>query len=189
MTRGSSFLSKIGVLSLNRVATMIMNFVAVSHIARALESANFGTLMFAIAFVEYFTLAACLGFDNYLPRAVAAQPSSRRRLVGASLVVRVALSCILLPGVLLSLMFLDISAGAKWVIVIVACSMFTSAIGLTSAYQGLQRMNIVAARGFGWSLFNMLGALLFVHNEDDLVSAAIVTVASTSIVNLLVFAL
>ena len=70
------------------------------------------------------------------------------------------------------------------VILIQGVGLFTSAIGLTCAYQGLQRMRMVALREIMASLVNVIGIIWLVHTPDDLVLAACIVAGTQMLTNL-----
>lgn len=183
-----SLLGNLTYLGLARVAAMVMNLIATTSLARAVGSANYGIIVFAAAFIEYFTLFASFGFDTYMVRAIAADSERREKIVAAALIVRMALAVLVLPVIALFLLIMEFAAPVEIVIAITTISVFFHALGLTGVYAGLQRMQTVAAREFAWAFLNMVAILVLVRTNDDLYLAAVISIATTFFTNATILA-
>jgi PST family polysaccharide transporter len=161
-----------------------MNLVATSRLAHALGAENFGINSFATSYVSYFLIVVNWGFETFLTREIAANGSRLRSLVSSVIAMRLLLAAgmtILLFG---SMSLLHPSAMARTVMLIQGANLFSSAVGLTCAYQGLQRMRLVAWRETVASLVNVAGILWLVHSPDDLVFAACIGAGTQMMTNL-----
>jgi polysaccharide transporter, PST family len=184
-TRSSeSLLSNLVYLGGARAAVMAMNLVSTSHLAHALGAENFGINSFATSYLAYFLIAVDLGFDTFITREVAFDRGRLETLVGTVLSVRLVFALLLSVALAASLHLLHLSAIGQLVVLIQGVSLFTAAIGLTSAYQGLQRMRVVAGREFLASFVNMAAILWFVRGPGDLIAAALITAGTQLLVNL-----
>jgi O-antigen/teichoic acid export membrane protein len=184
MRSANSLLSNLFYLGGARAAVMAMNLVATSHLAHALGADNFGINSFAASYLAYFLIVVDLGFDTFLTREVAFDDARREALVGTVLSVRLLLALLLSLVLAASLRFLHLSPLGELVVLIQGIGLVTAAIGLTSVYQGMQRMRVVAGREFLASLGNMVAVLCFVRGPQDLVAAACITAGTQLFVNL-----
>jgi O-antigen/teichoic acid export membrane protein len=107
-----------------------------------------------------------------------------RRALSSVIAMRLLLATGMIILLFGSMSLLHASAMARTVVLIQGANLFSSAIGLTCAYQGLQRMRLVACREIVASLVNVVGILWLVHNPDDLVFAACIAVGTQLMTNL-----
>lgn len=179
-----SLLSGIAYLGSARAIMVCMNLVGTSRLAHALGATNFGINSFAVSYVAYFLVVASLGYETFITREIAHDPSRLRRLVDSMITMRLLLAAIIAVLLVASLLLLHLPPLSRTVVLIQGISLFSTAIGLSCVYQGLQRMRVVATREFLGSLMNMVGILWLVHTPDDVVLAASVTAATVVLTNL-----
>jgi O-antigen/teichoic acid export membrane protein len=167
-----------------RVSMVCMNLVATSVLAHRLGTENFGLNSFAISYLSYFMIVVNLGYETFLTREIAYDSTHLRRLVESMISMRLLLaagSWLLLAA---SLWLLDLPPLGRVVVLIQSLNLFSSAIGLSCIYQGLQRMRIVAGREFFASLINMTGMICLVHSPGDVVIAAAVSAGTFALTNI-----
>jgi O-antigen/teichoic acid export membrane protein len=179
-----SLFSNLCYLGAARAGVIGMNLVATSRLAHALGAANFGINSFATAYLAYFLIAVNLGFETFLTREVAANGARLRALVNSVIAMRLLLAIGMTIVLVVSLPVLHLSAVGETVILIQGIGLFSGSIGLTCAYQGLQRMRVVAWREFMASFVNVLGIVLFVRGPNDLVLAACIGAGTQMMTNL-----
>jgi O-antigen/teichoic acid export membrane protein len=160
-----------------------MNLLATSHLAKTLGAENFGTNSFAISYIAYFMIVVDLGYETFLAREIAFDPTQVRRLVNSTIPMRLMIAVVMFLLLMASLRVLHSSRLGERVLLVQGFNLFSSAIGLTSVYQGLQRMRVVAGREFMLSFVNMTGLLCLVRQPDDVVLAACITVGTAALTN------
>jgi O-antigen/teichoic acid export membrane protein len=171
-----------------RAGVVAMNLVTTSRLAHALGAENFGINNFAISYLSYFLIVVNLGFETFMTREVAADHTRLRRLVNSVIAMRLLLAAVLTVALLASLPLLRFGTTGRIVILIQAVNLFTAAIGLSCAYQGLQRMRVVAGRECLASLANVACVLWLVHAPGDLVLAACIAVTTQLLTNVAILA-
>jgi O-antigen/teichoic acid export membrane protein len=171
-------------LGAGRAGVVCMNLVATSRLAHALGAENFGINSFAASYLTYFLIVVNLGFETFLTREIASDKARLRALVSSVIVIRLLLAFVMVMLLIASLTVLHINALGRTVILVQGIGLFSSAIGLTCAYQGLQRMRVVAGREVFASLVNVAGILWLVHTPDDLLIAACIGVGTQILTNL-----
>jgi O-antigen/teichoic acid export membrane protein len=171
-----------------RSATICTNLVSTSWLAYSLRTENFGVNTFALAFLSYFQLIVGLGYDQHLTREIAHDPGRMRPLVESAFAVRLVLAVVAAVLVGLALAVMQKDPVVTGVIVIHAIGLFTTAIGLTSVYQGLQQMRLVALREFGASFVGMVGIVIWVHGPGDVTKAAAILALTSLLMSLMVYA-
>jgi O-antigen/teichoic acid export membrane protein len=178
-----SVLGNLGYLGGARVATLCMGFVTTSHLAHVLGTENFGITNFSIAYISYFMIVVGLGYDTFLTREIAHDQTQLVRLVNSMISVRLTLALGMILVLYVSLPFLDLSTIGRSVVLIQGFLLFTSAIGLTPVYQGLQRMRVVAYREFFANLLSMVGILVLVRAPEDVIAAAYISIVVPLVTN------
>ena len=184
LRRADSLFSNLCYLGAARAGALCMNLVATSRLAHALGAENFGINSFAASYVSYFLIVVNWGFETFLTREIAADGSRLRSLVSSVIAMRLLLATGMIILLFGSTSLLHTSAIAQTVVLIQGANLFSSAIGLTCVYQGLQRMRLVAWREIVASLVNVVGILWLVHNPDDLVFAACIAAGTQMMTNL-----
>jgi polysaccharide transporter, PST family len=184
----NSLFSNLCYLGAARAGVVCMNLVATSRLAHALGAENFGINSFATSYVAYFLIVVNLGFETFLTREIASDGTRLRALVSSIIAMRLLLAAGMTILLFISLPLLHLSAMGQIVILIQGIGLFTSALGLTCAYQGLQRMRVVAGRELMASLANVAGILWLVHGQDDLVLAACIAAGTQMMTNVAIFA-
>jgi PST family polysaccharide transporter len=178
-----SLFSNLCYLGAARAGVVCMNLIATSRLAHALGTDNFGINSFATSYVAYFLIVVNLGFETYLTREIAFDGTRLRTLVSSIIAMRLLLAVGMTILLFVSLPVMHLSAMGQTVILIQGVNLFSAAIGLTCAYQGLQRMRVVAGRELMASIANVAGILWLVHGHDDLVLAACIAVGTQMLTN------
>jgi O-antigen/teichoic acid export membrane protein len=187
MTTGRRILSNMGALTLARGATAVMAFVTMVHLARVLEPAAFGMLMWALAYVAYFHLIPDLGLAVWGTREVARAPARVPELANLVLALRVPMAILTLGLFLGGVLLLDKPPLFKLVIAIQGGALLGAAISLEFVYQGIERMGILAVRNVIVAALTLGGVLTLVRTPDDVVLASGVLVMSLLVGNGWVF--
>jgi O-antigen/teichoic acid export membrane protein len=178
-----SLFSNLCYLGAARAAVICLNLIATSRLAHALGADNFGINTFATSYVAYFLIVVNLGFETFLTREIAFDGTRLRAMVSSIMAMRLLIATVMTILLFVSLPILRLSVMGQTVILIQGIGLFTGAIGLTAAYQGLQRMRVVAGREVAASVANAAGILLLVHNEGDLMVAAWIAVGTQLMTN------
>jgi O-antigen/teichoic acid export membrane protein len=179
MTTARRILSNIGALSVARGITAILALVTMVHMARVLEPAAYGMLMWALAYVAYFHLIPDLGLGIWGTREVARTPSRATELVSKILGLRLVVAVVVLAIYLGSIALLDLPPLFKLVIAIQGGALMANAVAVDYLYQGIERMGVLAVRNVIVGALTLVGVLLFVRSPADvgLASAAVVAPA------------
>jgi O-antigen/teichoic acid export membrane protein len=178
-----SLISSLLYLGLGRAGVLCMNLVTTSRLAHALGAQNFGAVSFSISYIAYFLIVVSLGYETFLTREIAYDKTRMHQLVGSVMTVRLLLA-VGMSVLLLSITSMLHLSPITWILVMIqGINLFTSAIGLTCVYQGLQRMRVVAGREFMGSLFNVVGVMWLVHRPEDVMLAACITAGTTVLTN------
>ncbi|MBM2815525.1 MAG: polysaccharide biosynthesis protein [Ignavibacteria bacterium] len=165
-------------MSVAEIANKGIAIITFIYLTRILSPEGFGILGFAQSFTTYFYLIVNLGFDTVGIRAVSQNKNNLLKYVNAIITIRTILSVIsfaLLIGVTL---LLNKPYEVKFALIMMGVGMFGNTIILNWAYQGLEKMEIIAVRQVLLSLLNMLGIIIFVQKPEHFIIAASVMSAS-----------
>ncbi len=119
-------------------------FLSTAYVARLLQAEGFGWIGFAQGFLTYFTLITDLGLRAVGMREVAKNRGDVPKWVGHILGLRLALASVSMVVFLGTVVLLPKPAPFKWFLVSYGFMIYTSALLLDWAFQGLERMELVA---------------------------------------------
>jgi len=151
-------------LSLADILSKIINFFYVALTARYLGAANYGMLMFALAFVEICSIGLDLGLSTVLTREVAKDKSRMNKYVNNILSIKLGLSLITL--IIIGLILYLTSYRQELDIVIIVLLSMTVMNSLTSVFNSIfqahNKMQFVSVGRILISLITFLGALALI---------------------------
>ncbi len=119
-------------------------FFSTAYVARCLQAEGFGWIGFAQGFLGYFTLMTDLGLRTIGMREVARHREEVSKWVGHILGLRIALASVSFAVFVAVIALLPRSKEFKWFMAEFGLLIFTSALLLDWAFQGLERMELVA---------------------------------------------
>ena len=161
-----------GYLTLAKVGTLGLNFVAWSYLFRVLGPEPTGQIGVGLALVSYFTLAIALGFDAIGIREAARSPRQIPLLVSHLISIRVVL-CIGALLLYVALVWgLPRDTTYKLVLSALGLQLAARAIQLDWVFFAIERVSIVATRDLVAAVLLVVGTLLLVQDAGDVVWAA-----------------
>ena len=185
-TTSPSLLTNLFYLGGSRLTVVCMNLVTTSFMARALDAHAYGILSFSTSYVAYFIIAVALGYDTLVTRDVAHDPSRTRHIVEGMLAVRGLLALLCTAGMGVGLLIFDRPAVTNAAVIVQTITLFSVALGLSSVFQGLQEMRVIAFREFFTSLINMAATLLLIRSPNDVVLAAAIGSVTQLLMNFMI---
>lgn len=135
-----NFLSQVG----SNAIAQIFAFFSTAYVARRLNAEGFGWIGFAQAYLAYFTLITDLGLRTIGIREVAKHHDDAPKCVSQVLGLRLALATGSMAVFLVTVVLLPKPAEFKWFVAEYGLIIYTSALLLDWAFQGLERMELVA---------------------------------------------
>jgi O-antigen/teichoic acid export membrane protein len=135
-----NFLSQAG----SSLLAQAFAFFSTAYVARCLRVEGFGWIGFAQGLLAYFTLMTDLGLRTVGMREVAKHHEDVPTCVGYILGLRLALAGISMAVFLAVVVLIPKSAAFKWFLAEYGFIILTSAVLLDWAFQGLERMELVA---------------------------------------------
>lgn len=177
------------ILALARGVTASSTLVVTVYLGRVLGPEGFGVLNWGAAALAFFVLLPNLGLNVLGVREVARNSEKVVYLVDRVLTLRLLLATLALVGYLGMVGLLDKPMSFKLVVAVQGFVLYGHAISLEWVFEGTQRMRLLAFRNVIVAAFSLGGVLLLVRNADDLLWAAVLTVAPILLGNLWFFSL
>ncbi len=163
------------------VVSKIISLLTAVYLARVLKPEGFGILGFASAFVSYFLLMVNFGFDTYGTREIAKEKSITAKLVNNILSIRLLFAVIWYLIFALIVLMISKPLTVKLVLLITAINLFVNAISLNWVFMGLEKMWLISIRQVMTNLIALIGVVLFVSSEKNIVIAVLIITLSSVI--------
>jgi len=131
----AKYFKNTGWLMFGKILSMVVGFM----IAGYLGAPSFGDLSFASAFTMIVAAVAALGLDSFIIREIINEPHKKDEILGTSLVMRIAVSIILIPltvGIYLLFHHYADKPGNSltWIIVILSFASFFKSFNVIDSY-------------------------------------------------------
>jgi O-antigen/teichoic acid export membrane protein len=152
-----SIFANVSALAVGQIVSMALGFVTHAILARTVGPSDYGVLGFAIAVLSYFGIAASLGTDSWAGREIASHRGATRQILNTILSLRLALAVLSAFGVIVFIMAWHPDSLTTTMVLIQAISLFTAAVTLDFAFQGVERLDAVARRQSLSSLIALAG--------------------------------
>jgi O-antigen/teichoic acid export membrane protein len=136
----------VSAMAAGQLITWSMSLVWTLVVPRALGPAGMGIIVTAWSVTGILGLLLGLGTRNFLVREMVVDEREASRLLGTAVVLRLALTPLLVGGVLLYARFADVGGDARTVLYLaVAATVFTQlSEPLQAAFQAIERMKYIA---------------------------------------------
>lgn len=180
----SKIASNLFSLTSAETAKRLLGFFTLVYLGRVLDKNGFGIIGFATAFVSYFILIVNFGFSTYGTMEIAKDTSKISKFVNNIFSIRILLAIFLSLILILYLFFSEHSTVTKYVILITGLNLFTNAFALNWIFQAVEKMQYIAIRQVLSGLLGLIGVVIFVHSENDLLIAASILTLSALLGNI-----
>ena len=178
MSYSRRILKNISSLALARVVSMATSLVSSIYLARVLGAESYGILGFGTALLSFFTLVVNLGFDVFGTREIAREHERVQELTNNILTMRLFLAVVVFGLYAVVIAWIDKPAAFKAVLIVLGVNLFTNALTLDWVYQGVERMDVIATRQVLSSLLGLLAVFILVHEQTDVILAAVASVVA-----------
>ena len=164
------------------ISTMIFPLITFPYTSRILGPEGTGKVSFATSFVSYFILLASIGIPLYGIREIARIRDDKKKL---SELTQELFVMQFICSIIISLIFFIVIVinkklyDEKTLFFIVSFSIVLSSLGMEWLYQGLEEYSYITKRSIVFSTISAISIFVFIHNKEDyLISAAITVFAS-----------
>ena len=180
---GKQISRNLAALTVARGVSTGLKLVLMAYLTRSLEPSAYGILGFGTALLAYFLVITRLGFNIVGTRDVARDSRRISELASTITSVKLFLS-IGAYGLFAALVLLLPKGGLfKSVLLVQGLWLFAEAASLEWAYQGVERMGILAVRIVAVSVLHLGTVLVLVHRPEDVILAAAAQVGALIILN------
>ena len=166
------------------IISRLLGFLTIVYLGRILDKEGFGVIGFAGAFVSYFILAVNFGFNTYGAREVAKDKVLTSKFVNNILTLRLVLAALLIVLLIIIVFLTQRNILVRYVILITGLNIFSNAVALNWVFQAVEKMQYIALRQVISGLLSLIGVIIFVHSQNDILIAAFILSASILVGNI-----
>lgn len=166
--------------TLNSILFPIISF---TYSARVLGVDGVGRINFSKSIISYFTMIAMLGMNYYGTREVAKRRDDREELSRFCVEMLIINGCTtLLAYALLVIAMISMPLLREYSILLAICSatIALQGMGMEWLYQGLEEYRYIAMRSVLFQIIALIAMFIFVRDESDVISYAVITVIASS---------
>ncbi len=163
------------------IISKIISVFTTAYLARILLPEGYGILGFATAFVSYFALFANFGFDIYGTREIAKDETKITYFVNQIFSIKIILSIIGYLVLFIVTILVKQNYLTKMVILVVGVNLFVNVFTLDWVFLGVEKMWLVGIKKVLTNLLTLIGLLIFVKSQNNIVLAAVILISSSLI--------
>jgi len=152
------------------IASGLINFFAIIYIARVLGAAGFGLLQFAQAFLLYLVIIVDSGLSTYGSREIARDRSQAQQISVNIFSLRLLIALMAFCLSLFILLVIPIPSTIRLLFIITFLLVFYRALNADWIFQGLEKMEYVAASKLIFSITTFCFIVLLVKQPADLIN-------------------
>lgn len=173
------------------ISSIIFPLITFPYISRVLQPENVGKVNFGSSFVSYFSLIASLGIATYAIRECSAVRGDKKKLgEKASQIFSINICTTIIAYVLLglSLIFFRKLDSYRTLIIIQSTAILFTTWGADWLNSAMEDFKFITIRSIGFQLISLILMFILVHQPEDYLKYAAITVLSScgaSITNVL----
>ncbi len=171
-------LKNIATLSVSELVNKGIVLITTLYLMRVVTPNGYGVISFGDSFSSFFLILVVLAFYQIGSREIAKKDYDISKIVNTIITSRLILAVFTSILYLLILNFINISPEKKTVSYIYMIILFTNALNLDWAFQGMEKMGVMATRQVLTSSLTLIGYLIFVKSRADVIPATLITTLS-----------
>jgi len=176
--RPGGVLANFSWLTLGALVSRAAQFLLTVYLTRVLETGGFGRLAYVQAFLWYGLILVDFGLSVIATRETARDPRSVASLAGNIWCVRLGIFLIEFSLLAAVLWAMPVDAELRWLFVFSFLSLFAHAVRTDWIFRGFEKMQYVAVWEALPGLVWLAGALLVVHERQDLLKVPLLRFAA-----------
>lgn len=167
---------------MNIILTMsgfIFPLITFPYVSRVLGPAPNGKIAFATAVINYFSLFAAMGIPSYGVRKVAEVRDNSKelnRVVNELLIINTIFTLISYIGLIILIILVPQFRENSLLIEITSISIIFTTFGVDWFYQGIEQYEYITVRNIAFKIVAIILMFIFIHNPDDYILYAGITV-------------
>lgn len=165
------------------ISSIIFPLITFPYISRVLLTENVGKINFGQSVLSYISLIASLGISTYAIRECAKVKNDKRKLSeisGQLLSLNLCTTALAYLVLALLLVFARPLAGYRLLIAIQSINILFATLGADWLNTAMEDLRYVTIRTVAFQIFSLLLMFLFVHEPDDYLLYAVISVISSS---------
>ncbi len=172
------------VMFLANIVTLLLGFAYSAYTARYLGPDRYGIISFALALTSLFGFFTDFGLGSLTVREVARDNSLANKFVGNIVLIKLILAISTFALIVLVVNVLGYPDGTKWVVYIIASSVFVGAFNsiFSSIFQAFEKIEYVSIGAILNSALMLLGAFIALKWEFGVIGFAFIYLFSSLIV-------
>ncbi len=173
-----------------RSANVLFPLITISYVSRILLSSCLGRVSFATSFIAYFNMAAQLGIPTYGVRACAKVRDDQKELSRVTLellLLNLIGTIISYAAVAFCILFIPRVRADGMLFIILSLTVVLNAIGMEWLYQGLEQYTYITIRSLVFKTVALAAVFLLVHEQEDVLVYAGISIFASSASNILNF--
>lgn len=169
------------------ISSIIFPLITFPYVSRVLMPGNIGKINFASSFVSYFTLIASLGITTYAIRECSARRENKEDLSKtASQIFSINVYTTIVAYILMAftlLFFKEFDEYSTLIIIQSTAILFTT-LGCDWLNTAMEDFSFITIRTIAFQIISLILMFSFVHNPNDYIKYAAITVLSSSGANI-----
>ncbi len=151
----------------------VVGFITTAYLGRILGVDGFGKLGFAQSFSSYFIIVAVLGLNAYGIREIARRRDRLQQLVGQIFGIKVITTLVSFVSLLIIVRFLDRPQDVRWLMALLALSVFTNGLTMEWVFSGVEKMEWLAIVALVRNVLYLVLVFTLVRGSNDLALVAV----------------
>ncbi|NDO80328.1 flippase [Citrobacter sp. NCU1] len=163
-------------LYLVQISNYVIPILTLPYLLRVLGADGFGKLMLSQALIQYLILITDFGFNFSATKKIAQSKNQKEidKIYTNTLTAKIILLALCFIVYAISACFIELFDGIRFVTSILFLMVIGNVFYPIFLFQGIERMKSIAWVSIVSKIFMFIGLILFVHHENDLLSAALV---------------
>lgn len=172
------------------ISSFIFPLITFPYVSRILLPAGTGKVSFAVSVISYFAMFAQLGIPTYGIRACAKVRDDRDELtktVQEIFIINLLMCILAYIGFIIALFFVPRMAEDKALFAIVSLTIVFNTIGMEWLYKALEQYTYITIRSIIFKLVAFIAMFAIVHEQQDYLLYAGISIFACSASNILNF--
>ncbi len=173
--------------SIKTLSSIIFPLITFPYISRVLLPENVGKINFGLSIVSYFTLIATLGITTYAIRECSAVRDDKEKLSNTASqifsinIVTTIMSYLALAG---ALAFYEKLENYRLLIAVQSLTIMATTLGADWLNSAMEDFKFITIRTISFQVISLVLMFIFVHNPEDYMKYAVISLVSSAGANL-----
>lgn len=164
-----------------KMSALIFPLITFPYISRVLQADGYGKVQLAASFISYFVLVSQLGVPTYGIRACAVARDDRKKLtktVHELMMIQAVMSAVSYVILFVLMQSIPRLAQERTLYLVCSASIFLGMIGMEWLFQAMEQYTYITMRSLLFKVLSIVAMFLLVHNKEDYVIYAGISVGA-----------